>query len=109
MKEGVLQQSVGQAPAEQRQLRGWTEDEWTSALAELQERGWIDADGTATDTGRAARERLEDATDRPCDAFMDRESRAHALAVSDAVRAAARSVVGSGGVAFPNAAGNARP
>ncbi len=105
----VLQQAVGKAPAGQRQLRGWSEPEWDAAREELRERGWVDAEGVATETGRAARERLEDATDRACDAFMSRESRAHAVSVSDAVRAAGRSVVASGVVAFPNPTGGSRP
>ncbi|MGJ9411680.1 MarR family transcriptional regulator [Aeromicrobium sp. CF4.19] len=105
----VLQVAVGKAPEHQRQLRGWTEQEWAAAVEDVRNRGWVDADGAATESGRVARERLEDATDRSCEAFMDRESTAHAVAVSDALRAAARAVLESGVVAFPNPTGNQRP
>ncbi|WP_375000725.1 hypothetical protein [Aeromicrobium sp. CTD01-1L150] len=102
----VLQVAVGKAPENQRQLRGWTEQEWAAAEDDVRQRGWIDDDGVVTESGRLARERIEDATDRACEAFMDRESRAHAVAVSDELRDAAGSV---GPVTFPNATGNGRP
>lgn len=105
----ALQVAVGKAPAEQPALRGWDETAWAAGVEDLRQRGWVDADGAATDAGLQARERIEDATDRACAAFMDREATAHAVSVSDAVRAAARSVVASGVVAFPNPTGNARP
>jgi hypothetical protein len=105
----VLQVAVGRAPARQREVRGWTEEEWAAAAADLRDRGWLDADGVATETGRAARERLEDATDRAVDAAFDVESRAHAVAVEPALLAAARSVVAAGAITFPNPVGAQRP
>jgi hypothetical protein len=105
----VLQVAVGRAPSRQREVRGWTEDEWAAAAADLRDRGWLDADGVATETGRAARERLEDATDRAVDAAFDVEARAHAVAVESALLAAARSVVDAGGITFPNPVGAQRP
>jgi hypothetical protein len=47
-----------------RPLRGWTDEEWDQASARLAERGWLDADGTVTPDGAAARQAVEDATDR---------------------------------------------
>ncbi|MCL3838483.1 SCO6745 family protein [Aeromicrobium duanguangcaii] len=60
--------------ADQRTMRGWTEDEWAAAISDLATRGWLNADGTATETGRAARNQLEDATDRVVAAGLDREA-----------------------------------
>jgi hypothetical protein len=45
-------------------LRGWTDEEWDQASARLADRGWLDADGTVTPDGAAARQAVEDATDR---------------------------------------------
>lgn len=60
----------------QRELRGWTEDEWQAGIDRLATRGWLTADGSATEVGRAARIQLEDATDRVADAGLNRESTA---------------------------------
>ncbi|MBC9226055.1 hypothetical protein GL325_06970 [Aeromicrobium sp. 636] len=60
--------------ADQRTMRGWTEQEWAQAIAGLVTRGWLNADGTGTETGIAARAQLEDATDRVVAAGLDREA-----------------------------------
>ncbi|WP_433306150.1 SCO6745 family protein [Actinoplanes sp. CA-030573] len=44
--------------------RGWTDDEWQAAADRLERRGWLTADGRATDAGRAAYEQVEALTDR---------------------------------------------
>jgi len=41
----------------------WPDDIWNPAVAALQKRGWLDASGTLTDEGLAARTRIEDETD----------------------------------------------
>lgn len=105
----ALQVATGRGTENQRTARGWSEQEWDTALADLRARGWVDTGGTATETGRSARERLEDATDRACTAFMDRKASAHALAVTDDLLAAARSVVDAGAITFPNPVGATRP
>ncbi|MBM2615752.1 hypothetical protein JIG36_09315 [Actinoplanes sp. LDG1-06] len=43
--------------------RGWTDDEWQAATGRLRERGWVDADGTATGAGRDAYAKVEQLTD----------------------------------------------
>src|SRR3954447_10281965 len=58
--------ALGLVPANQRERRGWTEQEWERALAELLERGWVHPDGSPTREGRAAREEIEVHTDRLC-------------------------------------------
>jgi len=41
----------------------WPDDVWNQAVAELQERGWLDDAGGLTNEGLAARTRIEDETD----------------------------------------------
>ena len=43
--------------------RGWTDEEWQQAADRLQGRGWIDADGRATQIAIDAHQRIEEATD----------------------------------------------
>jgi len=44
--------------------RGWTDEEWTAAVARLDKRGWLTADGAATRAGRDAYNEVEALTDR---------------------------------------------
>jgi len=46
--------------------RGWSDDEWEAAELSMVARGWLDETdpGGLTDVGAAARQRIEDATDR---------------------------------------------
>lgn len=43
--------------------RNWPEETWQQGRRELQERGWLDADGNLSSDGRTAREGIEEATD----------------------------------------------
>ena len=43
--------------------RGWPDDEWEAAAEALRRRGWLEADGSFTEAGRAARDQVEAATD----------------------------------------------
>ncbi len=45
-------------------IRGWTSEEWDAGVSRLIQRGWLEADGTLTDEGRARREAIECHTDR---------------------------------------------
>lgn len=69
--------------ADQRTMRGWTEEEWAEAIAGLVTRGWLAPDGTATETGTAARAQIEDATDRVVAAGLDREATSRLLTLED--------------------------
>jgi hypothetical protein len=62
----VLRSGAGGGPTrEQLQpVRGWTDEEWEQAAARLTERGWLNAGGSVTPDGEAARQAVEDATDR---------------------------------------------
>jgi hypothetical protein len=44
--------------------RGWSDEEYAAAADRLRARGWLDADGALTDTGKAERHRIERDTDR---------------------------------------------
>lgn len=75
--------------ADQRAMRGWDEQEWHDAIADLALRGWVTADGEATDTGRAARSQIEDATDRVVAAGLDREATSRLVTLEDRLVAVA--------------------
>jgi hypothetical protein len=61
----VLTAAGGRAPAELlRTARKWSEADWAAATEQLAARGWVSADGTITEAGRAARHEIELATDR---------------------------------------------
>ncbi|MCF6523165.1 hypothetical protein [Streptomyces sp. JJ36] len=55
--------AIDAAPLSAFASRGWTEQEWTAARDRLAERGWVDADGRATERGRHGREEIERLTD----------------------------------------------
>lgn len=66
----VLQVGTGRFPLGITQAtRQWNEEEWAEAIAVLGARGWVDADGAMTVAGTAAREHLEDETDRLCESI----------------------------------------
>ena len=63
----VLQTATGRLPtALVHATRQWNDEEWAAATARLVTRGWLDADGSATDVGTAAREQIEIDTDEHC-------------------------------------------
>ena len=52
--------------------RGWTDDEWSAAADRLAARGWLDADGRATEAARRAHVDAEAITDRLASGPWDR-------------------------------------
>lgn len=99
----------GRLTEEQREFRGHTVEEWEAARDGLRGRGWLAADGTLTDAGRAARADVEERTD---------VAAAHALRPlgDDALAGllaqllpVAASVAGAGAVPYPNATGVPAP
>lgn len=99
----------GRVPSEQRERRGWAEDEWTEAYERLRRRAWTDELATITDSGRAARAQIEDATDRVSASSFDEEAQARAITVESALVEAARAVEATGAVTFPNPTGTTLP
>jgi hypothetical protein len=66
----VLQVGTGRFPLGITQAtRQWNEQEWAQAIIGLNARGWVTADGSMTEAGTAAREHLEDETDRLCESM----------------------------------------
>jgi hypothetical protein len=66
----VLHTATGRLPtALTRATRQWNDQEWAAATARLVARGWLNADGTVTDAGTAAREQIEVETDEHCAAL----------------------------------------
>jgi hypothetical protein len=51
------------APAVLQASRAWPDAEWAAAHDRLVGKGWLDGAGSLTDTGRQARQRIEDRTD----------------------------------------------
>jgi hypothetical protein len=47
-----------------RAVRGWSEDDWADAAGRLADRGLVDGDGAATESGRRLLEEIEANTDR---------------------------------------------
>jgi hypothetical protein len=56
--------AIGAASVERFESRGWSGEQWSAARARLAARGLVEADGTATEAGRALRRTVEDHTDR---------------------------------------------
>jgi hypothetical protein len=105
----ALAVAAGLVPPEQRERRGWSEDEWTAAIGRLGTRGWVDVSGTITETGRAARAQIEDTTDRVCAAGFDQESTGRAISIEAAIVAVARNLEHRGAISYPNPTGVPQP
>jgi hypothetical protein len=88
-----------------RDNRGWSEEEWDVAAATLTSRGFLHADGRATDTGRTCHAQVEALTDRLAEpAFRDLSDGALEDLLGALVSCAA-DVVASGVLPFPNPMG----
>lgn len=81
----VLETATGRAQADFATSRGWSAEAQTDAIKRLHDRGWLTADGVATDAGREAREQLEATTDEACAAGFDAALAARAEAVTAAL------------------------
>jgi hypothetical protein len=53
----------GMDEAAMRATRGWSDEQWAAAIARMQDRGLLDAEGGLTVAGAALRQRIEDQTD----------------------------------------------
>jgi hypothetical protein len=99
----------GALVAQQREFRGWTEEEWTDAGERLRSRGLLDGAGTATARGRELRAEIELSTDRSAGAALRGLDDAALRELLDVLGPLARSVADAGAVPYPNAMGVARP
>ncbi|MEV5711671.1 hypothetical protein [Actinoallomurus sp. NPDC052274] len=107
----VLSGALGLTPPEQRDHRGWTDEEWASAAGRLRARGLLDGDGDGAPTphGRAEREAIEDVTDRLARPPLDALGPDGAARLADLLRPLARRIIEGGGLPFPNAMAMPRP
>jgi hypothetical protein len=102
--------ATGATTGEQlRRHRWWSEEDWSAAVARLQERGWFDPDGLLTPEGRAARAAGEAETDRlaatPWRSLgMERTARLRRI-----MRHISGLVVERGGIPIPNPMGLSWP
>ena len=92
-------------PAVQASRRGWTEQEWDAAGERLRDRGLLDAEGTPTPGGTAARDAIEAQTDllsvRPYEVLgQDGADRLTAL-----LEPLARQILDRGEMPYPNPVG----
>ena len=67
-----------------RKTRGWSDEEYAAATDRLRDRGWLDGESGFTEAGRAARQQIEDDTDRLAvegwaHVGVDRTARLHEL------------------------------
>ncbi|MFI0446001.1 hypothetical protein [Actinomadura sp. 6N118] len=93
--------AVGTSSPQQREQRGWTEQEWDACTERLAARGWLTADGALTEQGRADRAAIEDTTDRLAAPALGPAATAR---LTECLRPLAHRIVGSGGaIPFPNA------
>lgn len=103
----VLRSGIDLPRTELQPHRGWTDEQWDTALARLAARGLLGADGGATVAGREAHRALEDATDRaaarPWQALPPEAVERLATAVSAPARACA------GALRYPNPIGVPAP
>ena len=99
----------GRGAPNQREMRGWTEDEWAEAYERLRRRAWTDEFATITESGRAARAQIEDATDRVSASSFDEEAQARTITLEDALVSVARAIETSGAMLFPNPVGVRAP
>jgi hypothetical protein len=61
----VMQAATGRSEGESLRVnRGWSDDEWQTAVMHLRERGWLDDNDRPTPVGTKARDAIEGATDR---------------------------------------------
>jgi hypothetical protein len=92
----VLDVAAGLAFTAQQQMRGWTDEEWAAGVARLRDRGWLDADGSLTEDGAAARATIEDETDRTTLAGVPTATQEALAGVADDLMAISKAIVASG-------------
>jgi hypothetical protein len=84
-----------------RKTRGYSTEEWDTALAGLRERGWIEPDGEGfTDAGRAVRQEVEDRTDLLALPPWEKLGEDGCARLRELVRPLSKAVVAGGGMAI---------
>ncbi len=99
----------GSLVSQQREFRGWTEEEWADAGERLRARGLIDAAGERTSRGQELRTEIERGTDRSAAAALRGVDDAGLRVLRDVLGPVAAALAAAGAVPYPNAMGVARP
>ncbi|MEU4332766.1 SCO6745 family protein [Nonomuraea dietziae] len=101
----VMSVAMGVAPQQQRDYRGWTEQEWTAATDRLRDRGWLAADGTLSAEGRRRRDAVEATTEelaKPALAALGPEGISR---LTECLHPLIQRIVDGDAIPFPNAMG----
>jgi hypothetical protein len=99
----------GSLVSQQREFRGWTEEEWADAGERLRARGVLDVDGERTPDGDELRAEIERGTDRSAAVALRALDDTGLRVLCDDLGSVARSLAAEGAVPYPNAMGVARP
>jgi helix-turn-helix protein len=99
----------GSLVGQQREFRGWTEEEWAAAGERLRARGLLDAAGEKTPAGSELRTEIEGGTDRSAAPALRALDEAELQGLLDGLGPVAGSLAAAGAVPYPNAMGVARP
>jgi hypothetical protein len=99
----------GSLVSQQREFRGWTEEEWADAAERLRARGLIDAAGERTARGDELRTEIERGTDRSATAALRTLGDAELQVLRTTLGPVAESLATAGAVPYPNAMGVVRP
>lgn len=93
----VMHGATGDVPSAVLQAsRAWPDDEWRATVEQLRARGWLTADGSLTDAGRASRQWVEDRTDDAMLGVWSELGEAECRRLRELVRPFSRQVVEQG-------------
>lgn len=85
--------------------RRWTEADWDEARESLRQRGWLDPNDALTPAGRAARQQIEDHTDRLAAQPLHTLSENQRVQLTQLASRIGRQIIAADGVPFPNPMG----
>ncbi len=97
--------ATGRLVPEQREFRGWTEQEWADAADALCRRGWLDGGGALTEQGAQARAEVERRTDRAAASALAGLDDGALRELLGALLPVAAAIAAAGAVPYPNAMG----
>lgn len=101
----LLAAAEGVAPEVYERTRGWSADDWQAAVDRLAGRGLVTADGALTAAGRELRDEIERRTDELAVAPYAAMGEAGVESLQQLLTPAARPVMASGEILFPNPMG----
>ena len=95
----VVHAATGEVPADVlRTTRAWSDEEWAAAAERVRSRGWLDADGTLTESGRDHRQMVEDRTDALALAAYEPLGDDGCARLRELIRPLSKAVVAGGGL-----------